>query len=114
MVVATYTGIDAVERDLIRMAQSFCLSTRSIVWKVLLPGALPESLPGEVSAAIGIVLLVAAEMIGARYGVGALALNSGSLMRTDRLFAAVAVLGLFGLGGVLDVGLAERRPLRWR
>jgi ABC-type nitrate/sulfonate/bicarbonate transport system permease component len=115
MVVATYTGIDAVDRSLIRMAQSFDLPTRSIVWKVLLPGALPSILAGvRVSAAIAIVLLVAAEMIGARYGIGALALNSGSLMRTDRLFAAVALLGGMGLAVSWSVGLAERRLLRWR
>jgi NitT/TauT family transport system permease protein len=115
MVVATFTGIDAVDRELIRMAQSFDLPTRSIVWKVLLPGALPAILAGvRVSAAIAIVLLVAAEMIGARYGLGALALNSGSLMRTDRLFAAVAVLGGFGLAVSGTVGLVERRLLRWR
>ena len=115
MVIATYTGIDSVDRTLIRMAQSFDLPTRSIVWKVLLPGALPAILAGiRVSASIAIVLLVAAEMIGARYGLGALALNSGSLMRTDRLFAAVALLGLLGLLVSWTVGLAERRLLRWR
>ena len=115
MVVATYTGIDSVDRNLIRMAQSFDVPTRGIVWKVLLPGALPAILAGvRVSASIAIVLLVAAEMIGARYGIGALALNSGSLMRTDRLFAAVALLGLFGLLVSWMIGLAERRLLRWR
>ena len=115
MVIATTTGIDSVDRTLIRMAQSFDLPTRSIVWKVLLPGALPAILAGvRVSASIAIVLLVAAEMIGARYGLGALALNSGSLMRTDRLFAAVALLGLLGLLVSWTVGLAERRLLRWR
>lgn len=115
MVVATYSGIDAVDRSLIRMAQSFDLPTGSIVRKVLLPGALPAILAGvRVSAAIAIVLLVAAEMIGARYGIGALALNSGSLMRTDRLFAAVALLGGLGLAVSWSVGLAERRLLRWR
>lgn len=115
MVVATYTGIDSVDRNLIRMAQSFDLPMRSIVRKVLLPGALPALLAGvRVSASIAIVLLVAAEMIGARYGIGALALNSGSLMRTDRLFASVGLLGLSGLLVSWAVGLAERRLLGWR
>ena len=97
------------------MAQSFDLPTRSIVRKILLPGALPALLTGvRISASIAIVLLVGAEMIGAQYGIGALALNSGSLMRTDRLFAAVALLGLCGLLVSLTVGLAERTLLRWR
>lgn len=115
MAVATYTGIDAVDRSLIRMAQGFGVPTRGIVRKVLLPGAMPAILAGiRVSVSIAIVLLVAAEMIGARHGLGALALNSGSLIRIDRLFAAVVLLGLLGLMASGLVGLAERRLLRWR
>ncbi len=53
-------------------------------------------------------------MIAAQHGVGALALNSGGLMRTDRLFAAVALLGVFGLLVSWAVGRAERILLRWR
>lgn len=115
MAVATYAGVDAVDRGFIRMAQSFNLPRWRIVRSILLPGALPSLLTGiRVSASIAVVLLVGAEMIGARYGIGALALNSGSLMRTDRLFAAVAMLGSCGLLISLTVGLAERTLLRWR
>lgn len=115
MVVATYSGIDAVDPSLVRMARSFGLSSASVVRKVLLPGAMPALIAGvRLTSSIAIVLLVAAEMIGARYGVGALAMNAGSLIRTDRLFAAVVVLGLLGLLVSLAIGAAERRLLRWR
>ena len=58
-VVATYGGVDNVDRGLIRMGQSFGLSWLSIVRKIILPGALPAILPGfRISAAIAIVLLV--------------------------------------------------------
>ena len=115
MAIAAYSGVDAVDRSLIRMAQSFDLPTSDIVRKIVLPGALPVLLTGiRVSAAIAIVLLVGAEMIAAQFGVGALALNSGGLMRTDRLFAAVALLGVFGLLVSWAVGRAERILLRWR
>ncbi|MEX0759966.1 MAG: ABC transporter permease, partial [Tistlia sp.] len=71
-VIAVYGGVDNVDRGLIRMGQSFGLSRLSIVRKIVLPGALPAILSGfRISAAIAIILLVAAEMIGAEYGVGA-------------------------------------------
>lgn len=115
MAVATYSGIDSVDLQLIRMAQSFDLSRAGILRKVVLPGALPALLTGaRMTASIAIVLLVAAEMIGARYGLGALALNSGGLMRTDRVFAAVALLVALGLLLSAGIGAAERRLLRWR
>ena len=40
-VIATYSGIDSVPRNLIRMAQSFSLPWPAIVRKIVLPGALP-------------------------------------------------------------------------
>ena len=59
-------GVDNVPRGLIRMGQSFGLSTGTIIRAIILPGAAPAILSGfRVTASIAIVLLVAAEMIGA-------------------------------------------------
>jgi NitT/TauT family transport system permease protein len=114
-VVATYGGVDAVDRSLIRMGQSFGLSWLSIVRKIILPGALPAILPGfRISAAIAIVLLVAAEMLGAEYGIGAYILLAGSLMATDELLARVAMLSVIGLAANWLIGRAERALLAWR
>ncbi|MEM7021221.1 MAG: ABC transporter permease [Pseudomonadota bacterium] len=114
-VIATYSGVDGVPRSLIRMAQSFGVPTYRILWTIVLPGALPSILAGfRISIAIGIVLLVAAEMIGAQWGVGALVLAAGSLMQTDVLLAGVVMLSLLGLAISIILGRAERYLLRWR
>ncbi len=114
-VVATYGGVDNVDRGLIRMGQSFGLAWPSIVRKIILPGALPGILPGfRISAAIAIVLLVAAEMIGAEFGVGAYILLAGSLMAMDQLVAGVALLSVMGLTVSWLIGRAERKLLTWR
>lgn len=113
--VSSYTAFDSVPRGLIRMGQSFNLSTAAIARKILLPGALPGILAGfRISSSIALILVVAAEMIGAEYGIGALILTAGHLMQTDRLLAGVLVLSLLGLliGGLLS--LIEARLLRWR
>ena len=114
-VIATYGGVDNVDRNLIRMGQSFGLSWWSIVRKIVLPGALPAILSGcRISVSIAIVLLVAAEMIGAEFGVGAYVLLAGSLMATDQLIAGVAILSVLGLTIAWLIGRAERYFLRWR
>jgi NitT/TauT family transport system permease protein len=114
-VISTYGGVDNVDRSLIRMGQSFGLRWRSIVLKILLPGALPAILSGfRISASIAIILLVAAEMIGAEYGIGAYVLMAGNLMATDQLIAGVALLSLLGLTVSYLIGRAERWLLRWR
>jgi ABC-type nitrate/sulfonate/bicarbonate transport system permease component len=114
-VVATYGGIDNVDRNLIRMGQSFGLTWLSIVRKIVIPGALPAILSGfRISASIAVVLLVAAEMIGAQYGIGAYILTAGALFATDQLIAGVAILSILGLAIGWLIGRAERRFLDWR
>ncbi len=114
-VIATYGGIDNVDRGLIRMGQSFGLSRLSIIWKIILPGALPAILSGaRISAAIAIILLVAAEMIAAEFGIGAYILLAGSLMATDQLIAGVAILSCLGLVFAWLIGRAEKYFLKWR
>lgn len=114
-VVATYGAVDNVDRSLIRMGQSFGLSWMSIVRKIVLPGAMPGILSGlRISLAIAIILLVAAEMLGAEYGIGAYILEAGSLYDLERLFAGVVILSLLGVTMSAVIGLIERRLLGWR
>jgi len=114
-VISALTAVEQVPRSLVRMAQSFGVPAWSIVRTVILPGALPGILAGfRISSSIALILVVAAEMIGAQRGIGAFVLAAGNLMQTDQLIAGVLVLS--GLGLVISwlIGRAERRLLRWR
>lgn len=114
-VVSTFGAVDNVDRSLIRMGQSFGLTWLSVVRKIVLPGALPGILSGlRVSLAIGIILLVAAEMLGAEYGIGAYILQAGSLYDLERLFAGVVILSALGVLVSWSIGQVENRLLRWR
>lgn len=114
-VVATFAAVDNVDRTLIRMGQSFGLSWLSIVRKIVLPGAMPGILAGlRISLAIAIILLVAAEMLGAEYGIGAYILEAGSLYDLERLFAGVVILSVLGVLVSAVIGAIERRLLDWR
>jgi ABC-type nitrate/sulfonate/bicarbonate transport system permease component len=108
-VIATFSGVDSVPRNLIRMAQSFNVPLWRIVWQVLVPGALPGMLSGfRISIAAALLVLVAAEMIGA------FLILTGNMMQTDRLMAGVVVVSVLGLVMSIVVSTVERRLLRWR
>jgi len=114
-VIAVYSGIDSVPRNLIRMAQSFNLPWLDVLRKIVLPGALPSILSGfRISASIALLLVVAAEMIGAEYGIGAFIILAGNLSRSEQLLAGVVILSVLGL--ILGTALSrlERFLLRWR
>lgn len=114
-VVAAYGAVDNVDRTLIRMGQSFGLKWRSIVLKIVLPGAMPGILSGlRISLSIAIILLVAAEMLGAEHGIGAYILQAGSLYDLERLFVGVAILSILGVLVSAAIGMLEKRFLSWR
>lgn len=114
-VISTAGGVDNVPRSLIQMGQSFGLSRAAIIWNIVLPAALPAILSGfRITVSIAIVLLVAAEMIGAQRGIGAFVLSAGNLYDTDALLAGIVVLSVLGLVLSWIIGRLERSLLSWR
>ncbi|CCD86351.1 putative ABC transporter, permease protein [Bradyrhizobium sp. ORS 285] len=113
--ISVYSGVDAVPRNLIRMAQSFDVPFPTIVRKVIWPGALPSILAGfRITASVALMLVVSAEMIGAETGIGTFVLQAGNLMQTDQLMAGILILSLFGLAVGKLISLLEARLLHWR
>ena len=114
-VINTVAGVDGVPRNLIRMGQSFGLGWWSIVRKIVLPGALPAILSGfRITTSTAIILLVAAEMIGAEKGIGAFVLAAGNLYDTDNLLAGIVLLSTIGLVLSWVIGRMEKLLLSWR
>jgi ABC-type nitrate/sulfonate/bicarbonate transport system permease component len=115
MAVSTYAGVDNVQRNLIRMAQSFNIPFWSIILNVVLPAMLPSILSGvRISTSIALILVVSAEMIGANAGIGALLLTTGNLMQTDQLMAALVAIAILGLLIGAFISWLERMLLGWR
>lgn len=114
-VINTVAGVDGVPRGLIRMGQSFGMPWRAIVWKIVLPGALPAILSGfRITTSTAIILLVAAEMIGADFGIGAFVLQAGNLYDMPSLLAGIVLLSVLGLSVAWLLGRLERWVLAWR
>jgi NitT/TauT family transport system permease protein len=114
-VIATFSGVDAVPRNLIRMAQSFDIPFASIIRKIILPSSLPGIIAGfRISISTALLLVVSAEMIGAQYGVGAFLLTAGNLMQSDDLMAGVVILSVLGLSFGALLTVIEKIFLKWR
>lgn len=114
-VINTVGGVNNVDRNLIRMGQSFNLKRRTIIARIIIPATLPSILSAfRISASVGIILLVAAEMIAAQYGIGAYIIQQQNLFQLDRLMAGVVLLMVLGLIVYGLIALLERWLLRWR
>jgi NitT/TauT family transport system permease protein len=111
----TISGVKQVERIFVDCARSMGASQGFIFAKVVFPAALPQILTGvRLAGAYAITALVAAEMIGARSGLGFYTLNSQETFQIPDMYAGIVLLALFGLLINKSLSLIERRLLRWR
>ena len=111
----TYSGVKNVDTLLIKVAVSFNASWWKTMKSVVLPNALPMIFAGlRLAAGTSLLLLVAAEMIAAQVGIGALILHYGDLMITDKLMAGVIVLSLLGLVFNLLLQWLEKKAVPWK
>jgi NitT/TauT family transport system permease protein len=111
----TISGVEQVERVFIDCARSMGASQGFVFAKVVLPAALPEILTGiRLAGAYSITALVAAEMIGARSGLGFYTLNSQETFQIPDMYAGIVLLAIFGLLINKSLSMLERHVLRWR
>jgi len=103
-----------VEPDLIRAALNLGASRRHLLWRVLLPAALPNILSGlKVVFAIGWTCVISAEIVGTPKGLGALIWMSKETSHTAAVLVGMAAISAVVL--VLDAVLShfERRLVPW-
>jgi NitT/TauT family transport system permease protein len=97
MVVGTYNGARGVDRETIWSARSMGVGGFEMVWKILLPSAMPEILNGARTAlALCFALLVSAELLISRHGLGYLIGNYNEIGETTSMFSVILVFALIG------------------
>lgn len=110
-----YAGARDVDPLLLRVTAAFHARPAFLLTRVIFPATLPMIFAGlRIAAATALLLLVAAEMIAAEKGIGALILRYGDLMLTDRLMAGLLVLSAIGLLFRFLLHLAARRMIPWK
>lgn len=111
----TYAGVLAVDRELLEMARSVGAPRRRIFWRITLPGSLPFIVVGlRIGATIGLINTVVAELYTAVSGLGGLLAVYGNTFRMAEYFVVVITLALIGVAVTEILRLFENRLSRWR
>ena len=114
LLLNTISGVKLVDPRLIEMARIFGASRVEVFRRVILPAATPAIFVGlRVSATISLLLLVAAEMIGAKKGLGFLIINSQYNFEIPMMFAAIVLLAGIGLAINYALLFVQGRLCRW-
>jgi NitT/TauT family transport system permease protein len=117
MIVQTTSGVHTIERRYLRAAANFGVSRAVLFRRVVIPAVLPEIIVGmRIGIGVAWLVVVAAEMIALRSGLGYLIMDSRNAgNRYDLVIAGMIIIGAIGL--LLDgaTRLLERlRTVRWR
>jgi NitT/TauT family transport system permease protein len=113
--INTWAGVKNIDPLFIKVAASFHANRLSLLRKVILPGALPTIFAGlKLSAGTSLLMLVAAEMIAAQEGIGAMILHYGDLMLTTKLMVGVIILSLLGLVFTKSLQFLEKKVIPWK
>jgi sulfonate transport system permease protein len=111
----TFAAIRNVDNKLVEAGRTFGLNRLGLVFRVILPGALPGFLVGLRFALVGAwVIDVVAEEINAQSGLGYLINQAQATNRIDIMFCCLTIYAILGLVTDAIVRLLERRLLVWR
>ena len=112
----TITGIRSVDSSFIKAAETLGASDRKILTTVILPLAVPNIFTGlRLEAGMAWRVVIAAEMVAIPTGIGALMIQSESLLRVDTIIVCLMVLSVMCLIFERSFGYIEMRMTeQWR
>lgn len=111
----TIAGVKGVDPLLVRSARSMGLNHLRLFQKVILPAAVPTIFTGvRLAGAYSILVLVAAEMVGAKAGLGYLVNYAQYNFAIPDMYAGIITISAIGLVVNQLLVAGERRFSTWR
>ncbi len=111
----TIAGVAGIDARLIRAARSLGASEWHVFRFIVLPGTMPHIFTG-LSVAVGItwLMVIAAEMIAARGGLGYLTWEAYTTFNYPLIFVGMAAIGVLGALSSALLRWINRRIMPWR
>lgn len=113
-VVNTATGVRQVDERLVQMARNMGASGRQLLWKIIIPAALPTMFAG-LRLGLGLALLgaIAGEFVAASEGIGAQTWLYWQVYKIEEMYATLVVIIAVGFTMTNVMLFLERRFFGW-
>src|SRR5256884_3417970 len=96
--VNTYVGAANIEKIYWDVARNYGASQTVMFTRIVFFGALPTVFAGiRIAVAVSFIVLVAAEFVATKSGLGYLIWNSWELLQVDIMFCGIVTIGILGL-----------------
>ncbi|MDR0851948.1 MAG: ABC transporter permease [Clostridiales Family XIII bacterium] len=113
--INTLQGVKTVDPILIRSAQSMGIGNLGLFFKVVLPAASPYITSGfRQAASVALLVIVGAEMIGARYGIGYMVFVAQKAYMVSKMYVGIITIAILGVVVNYLVERLERYVIRWQ
>ena len=110
----TWAAAQGVDKYLIWSAENLGTNRHTMLWRVILPAALPQVFTAlQVALPIAFIVIVISEMLTGGGGLGGAMMAGSRLADPARTFANLIVIGILGFLAMKGLQLLRRRVLVW-
>lgn len=114
-VIVMYEGISQISPLYIRVAQTLGATDMEVFLRVIVPMSLPHMLTAlRVALGVAWATLVAAELIAAQRGLGAVIQDASNFFQLNIIYMAIICIGFIALAMDTVLRLVSRRVLSWQ
>lgn len=115
VLINTIAGVRNINTIYLDAAKNFGAGYFDTLVHIALPGALPLIFAGlKLGIGAGLILIVIAEMVGARNGLGYLIWESWQGFAVGRLYVGLIIIGLLGYLSTIMMDELEKRLVPWK
>ncbi|MEI8101992.1 MAG: ABC transporter permease [Chlorobium sp.] len=115
LLMNTISGVKSVDPIYIKAAKSMGVSDWELFKKVILPASIPSIVIGaRLGAKIALMVVIAAEMIGAKSGLGFFIQNAQFNFMVPEMYAGILTLAILGLVVNYLLVWFEKKTTSWK
>jgi NitT/TauT family transport system permease protein len=115
VLINSMAGVLAIEPVYFDVAKNYNAPRRKLWTRVVIPAALPFIFVGmRLGIGVALIVIVAAEFVAARSGIGFLIWSSWEVLRVENMFVGIIVITVLGVVTTFVLREIERWAIPWR
>lgn len=115
MLINTISGVKSVDPLFIKAAKSFGISDLDLFKKIIIPATIPSIIAGaRLSAKAAVMVVIGAEMLAAKSGLGFFVQDSQLMFRIPEMYAGILTLAIIGLSLNYTLVWVEKKATYWK
>jgi len=115
VLISTTAGVANIDRIYLDVGRNFGAGRLATLWTIALPGALPVIFAGiRLGWGVSLLLLVTAEMVAAKSGLGYLIWQSWQTFTIEEMYVGLVTIALLGMFSFWLLDVLEGWLIPWR